>query len=244
MNLASALKPYKKELDYSYTFGVFPTLEMLANRSQSALGVLVHTKGEKNVGIRKIEEACRKRSIEFEVNDKVVERLSPKENSYVIGVFSKYELSLNKESSHVALVNPSDMGNLGAIIRTMAGFAVKDLALVRPCVDIFDPRVVRASMGALFHVSFQYFDTFHDYRQRFEHNLYPFMTNGVKALGETLFQKPFTLVFGNEAAGLPSEYRSMGISVSIRHTCAIDSLNLPIAVSIALYEAMRDAFKA
>ncbi len=120
MNLASALKPYKKEFDYSYTFGVFPTLELLANRSRSALGVLVHTKGEKNVGIRKLEEACRKRSIEFEVNDKVVERLSPKENSYVIGVFSKYELSLNRESSHVSLVNPSDMGNLGAIIRTIS----------------------------------------------------------------------------------------------------------------------------
>jgi len=233
------LKPYKREFDYSYSFGVFPTLELLASRPENVLKVLASSKGEKNEGVRKLREACRKKSIGFEVNDRVVERLSPKENNYAIGVFSKYKAALNQEGNHVALVNPGDMGNLGTIIRTMMGFGVTNLALVKPAADIFDPRVVRAAMGAIFRISFEYFDTFDAYKQRFEHNLYPFMTGGEMSLDEARFANPFTLVFGNESAGLPEEFRKIGTSVTIRHSDAIDSLNLPMAVGIGLYEASR-----
>jgi hypothetical protein len=45
----------------------------------------------------------------------------------------------------------------------MAGFGFHDLVLVRPAADAFDPKVIRASMGALFRVSFEYFDSFDDY---------------------------------------------------------------------------------
>ncbi|HKP51979.1 MAG TPA: TrmH family RNA methyltransferase [Chloroflexia bacterium] len=237
------LKPYKKEFDYSYSFGVFPTVELVANRPQSVLKVLVSAKGEKNEGVRKLRESCRKRNIEFEVNDRLVERLSPKENSYAIGVFSKYEATLSAPGAHVILVNPGDMGNLGTIIRTMLGFGVADLALIRPAVDIFDPRVVRASMGAIFRANFQYFDSLQEYSQMFGHHLYLFMTDGEVELKEANFREPFALVFGNESAGLPDEYRRLGASVSIRHSQAIDSLNLPVAVSIGLYEATRGTFE-
>lgn len=237
------LKPYKKEFEHSYSFGVFPTVELLRHRPQDVLKVLVSAKGETNEGVQKLREMCRKRNIEFEVNDRLIERLSPKENSYAVGVFSKYKISLNPEKSHVVLVNPGDMGNLGAIIRTMVGFRITDLALVRPAVDMFDPRVVRASMGALFSMSFAYFNSFDEYRQQFGHRISPFLTDGEVGLAEARFESPFALVFGNESAGLPDEYRRIGTSVSIPHSQAIDSLNLPVAVSIALYEATRGTFK-
>ena len=47
---------------------------------------------------------------------------------------------------------------------------------------------------------------------------------------------PFSLIFGNEAAGLPVEFASVGQSVRIRHTDSIDSLNLSLAAGIGLYE--------
>ena len=43
----------------------------------------------------------------------------------------------------MVLVNPSDMGNMGTIIRTMLGFNYVNLAIIRPGVDVFDPRVIR-----------------------------------------------------------------------------------------------------
>src|SRR5438067_3093941 len=168
-----ALKPYKKELDHSYTFGVFPTLELLHARPESVLKVLLSESGRKNRGVAKFEDLCRRHHFRLEVNDRAVERLAPKENAYAIGVFEKYAEKLNATANHLVLVNPSDMGNLGTIIRTMLGFGVSNLALVRPAADIFDPRTVRASMGALFGVNFQYFDIFAEYRDTYPHNLYP-----------------------------------------------------------------------
>ena len=46
----------------------------------------------------------------------------------------------------------------------------------------------------------------------------------------------FSLVFGNEAKGLDDSFLKEGTSVVIKHTNNIDSLNLPIAVGIAIYE--------
>jgi TrmH family RNA methyltransferase len=234
-----ALKPYKKELDYSYSFGVFPTLELLNTQPERAIKVLLSEAGRKNRGVAKIEQLARRHYIRIETNDRAVERLAPKENAYAIGVFKKYTARLDPAANHVVLVSPSDMGNLGTILRTALGFGVTNLALVRPAADIFDPRAVRASMGALFTVTFQYFDSFAQYKEAFPHNLYPFMTGGRTPLARAIFDPPFALVFGNESAGLPDDYLSLGTSVTIPHSPQIDSLNLTIAVGVALYEATK-----
>src|SRR3954447_12124639 len=183
------LKAYKKEFEHSYSFGVFPTVEMLEHRAGQVIEVLASSRGSKNEGVRKIAELCEGKGIRFEVNDRAVERLSPKENVYAVGVFRKYREELAEGQDHVALVNPADMGNLGTILRTMVGFGVLDLALVRPAADIFDPRVIRASMGAIFRVRFRYFDSFEAYSGAFGRNLYPFMTDGKVALGEMPFER-------------------------------------------------------
>lgn len=242
MRVDVALKPYKKELDYSYSFGVFPTLELLHAQPQSVLKVLLNEAGRKNRGVAKIEQLCRRHHIRVETNDRAVERLAPKENVYAIGVFKKYAGKLDTSANHLVLVSPSDMGNLGTIVRTALGFGVTNLALVRPAADIFDPRVVRASMGALFNVTFHYFDTFAGYRDTFHHNLYPFMTGGRTPLAQVRFDPPYALVFGNESSGLPEDYLSMGTSVTIPQGHQIDSLNLTIAVGIGLYEATKGDF--
>lgn len=234
------LKRYKKEYEHSYSYGVFPTLELLHSHPQDVIGVLVSTKGARNEGVQKIETLCKRRRIAFEVNDKAVDRLADKENVYAIGVFRKYQSPLHADESHLVLVNPGDMGNLGTIARTMVGFEVRNLALVRPAVDIFDPRVVRSSMGAVFKLAFQYFDSFGEYTSLFSHNVYPFMTNGKANLNRASFQPPFALVFGNESSGLPDEYQAVGTSVTIPYNSHdIDSLSLPVAAGIALYEARK-----
>ena len=58
----------------------------------------------------------------------------------------------------------SDAGNAGTALRSLIGFGIHDVALVRPCVDVFDPHVLRASMGAFFKMRVRTFDTFEDYR--------------------------------------------------------------------------------
>ncbi len=232
------LKRYDRDADHSYTFGVFPTLELLAWQPGQAREVLLHSRGERSAGTEQVRDRCRRAGVPVEVNDRLVERLAPKENTYAVGVFAKYAPRLAPDRPQVVLVHPSDMGNLGTIIRTLRGFGVGDLALIRPAADIFDPRVVRASMGALFQLAFAYFDSFDAYRAAFPgHRLYPFMTDGATALPDARFEAPYALVFGGESSGLPPAYHQLGASVRIPQTNAVDSLNLAVAVGIALYAA-------
>jgi RNA methyltransferase, TrmH family len=233
------LKKYTHDAPYSYTFGVFPTLELLRYQPKFVEQVLLHSAGERNEGVDKIRALCGGARIPISRDDKLVDRLSPKDNTYAVGIFTKYRPALDARANHVVLVNPADMGNLGTALRTLLGFGINNLALVKPAVDIFDPRVIRASMGAVFQVNFAYFDSFNDYHAAFGLHAYPFMTDGAMSIQEADFIEPFALVFGSESSGLTPGYHAVGTSVTIPHSTAIDSLNLSVAIGIAAYEATR-----
>ncbi len=237
------MKVYQKDSLESYTLGVFVTIELLENHIDDVISVILSSKGEKNQGVKKIIDICTRHHIPCEINDKTIQKLSKKENCYAIGVFKKYETKLDKNLNHVVLVNPGDMGNLGTIMRTMVGFGINDLAIIRPGVDMYDPKAVRASMGSLFHLRVAYFDSFEEYLKAYPHHVYCLMLKGAKSLFETQFKAPYSLVFGNESSGLPDEFLNYGQSVLINHTNKIDSLNLSMALGITLYEATKVNFK-
>ena len=127
---------------------------------------------------------------------------------------------------------------MGTIIRTLTGFGLNNLAVISPGVDIFDPKVIRASMGAIFKINFKYYEDFNQYKENFKnHKIYTFMLDGAISLKEVnhCADEKFSLVFGNEATGLDSSFSKVGTSVLIKHTDRIDSLNLTIAAGIAMY---------
>ena len=132
------------------------------------------------------------------------------------------------------------MGNVGTIIRTLTGMGVNNLAIIGDSADIFDPKVVRSSMGALFSMNFEKFGTINEYSEKFnERNLYPFTLGGKSKLGEVEFNEPYSLIFGNEGEGLGSEYNEIGTSIQIPQSEGIDSFNLSVSVAIALWEARK-----
>ncbi len=199
---------------------------------------MLSSKAEGSSGAARIRELCAAGGIPTEVADGQIERLARAENCYAVGVFAKYEAPLSATHNHVVLVSPEDSGNVGTIVRTMLGFDVADLAVVRPAVDLFAPRTVRASMGAIFQLRYAYYDGFDAYAQAFPgHALYPLMTDGTQMAAEAEFRAPWSLIFGPEAAGLSPEFHAYGHSVRIPQSGRIDSLNLAVAVGIALYAA-------
>lgn len=234
------IKPYKKEAGYSYTLGAFPTIELLACRPFLVKEVLVHSSFTDR---ETVDALCGKAGIPVTVSDKTIARLSDKENCFVVGVFEKYTESLKGDAPHIVLVNPGNMGNLGTILRTAAAMGIYDIAIISPGVDSFHPKAVRASMGALFRLRHRYYDSFESYRREFSaHGIFCFMLNGEHSLALSDVEKPelFSLVFGNEASGLPAEFASYGQSVIIPQTEAVDSLNLTIAVGIGSYIFMKE----
>lgn len=240
----TVVKRYKKEQNESYALGMTLTIELLRYRPESTDRVFMHPDLVRHEAYDLLESLCKANDIPLEVNVRAFNVLSPKENCFVIGLFRKFGTQLATDQSHIVLVNPANAGNLGTIIRSGIGFGMDNLALIRPAVDIFDPKVVRASMGSLFKMRFEYFDDFSSYIRRFgRHNCYPFMLQAGSPLPEVRFKEPFALIFGNEATGLPALFSDMGQSVVIPQTDQIDSLNLPIAVSIALYESAKANLK-
>ncbi len=232
------LKKYKHDSLYSYTLGMAPTLELIQCRCEQVGKVYIHPNYTQKDERYNIFQLCESKNIPWEINKKVFDRLSMKENVFVLGMFYKYQAPVSAEKPHVVLVNPSNSGNLGTIIRTGLGFGFRDLVIIRPGVDPYDPKSIRSSMGALFHINLSFFDSFAAYRAQFpQHAVYPFMLKGSVPL-DTILEKPqppFSLVFGNEATGLPDEFLQYGQSIRIPQSQEIDSLNLSIAFGIAAY---------
>lgn len=237
------LQRYRSSLPYTYTLGAFPTLEGLRHQPRHALRILVHSGGERRRNLSEIRARCDACGIPLEINDEAVTRLSHKGNVLVIGVFEKYPATLREDTDHLMLVAPQDPGNVGTILRTALGFGVRDIALVAPEVDPFNPHVVRASLGARFALNVAYFESLEHYLERYRESynphLYPFLPVAEHVLGEVAFLSPFTLIFGPEWPGLPESYRELGRSVSIPQSPAVESLNLAVAVGIALYETRK-----
>lgn len=230
------IKRYQKKLEYSYAFGAYPVLDLLREHPDTVYEILLKQEGLKSEGITEIQEICKEKGINVEINGRLIDKVAVKENTYAVGVFKKYDEKILEDQNHIVLVNPSNMGNLGTIVRTMLGFGIKDLAIIKPGVDIFDPLVVRSTMGALFKIRFEYFQNIEEYLKRFtKHHKYPFMLNGSKNINEIKFKEPFSIIQGNESTGLDDSYLKVGESVYIPHSKEIDSLNLSIATGIAAW---------
>ena len=236
---------YHKEDKVSYSLGITLTFELLKYKKEYVNKIYIHSAIKQGDTLDKLELLCKEAGIKIEYTDKIFNVLSQKENCYVIGEFVKFQGKLKQDAPHIVLVNPSNAGNMGTIMRSSLGFGINQIAIIRDAVDAFDPKVVRASMGAIFSTDFEYFDSFNGYTGKYgssDRELYPFMLDAKISLHDINPGKKFSLIFGNEAAGLPAEFASVGTSVIIPHSADIDSLNLPIAASIAMFEATRQIF--
>ena len=238
-----SLSAYKSDLDYSYAPGIFPSMECLLHRPDKVRRLLVHSAAQGHEGVERLAGYASDLGIRIEDADRALARISGKDNCYAAAVFEKYQDTLYPARPHVLLHNPGDTGNIGTILRTALGFGIEDVALIRPCADLFDPKTVRASMGSIFSLRVHVFDSFDDYRKAYSsRNYYPFMLDSSTPLETVLKRKlspASTLIFGNEGKGLPPEFAALGTPVRISSNNKIDSLNLAIAAGIGIYEFMK-----
>ncbi len=230
------IKKYKNDFTYSYTLGPFPSFELITSRPKSVLEVHISQNFNEK---EKLISLCDNHSIPYVIGEKTLQRISDKDKCYVSAVFEKYEDTLQKNAPHIVLVNPSDMGNLGTIIRSMLAFNIKNLAIIKPAADVFNPKVIRASMGAIFKINVQTFDSFESYSKIYEsqREFYPFMLLAKTTLSPETSPKSknFSLIFGNESSGLPDYFKDIGTPILIPQSEEVDSLNLGVSVALASF---------
>jgi TrmH family RNA methyltransferase len=149
----------------------------------------------------------------------------------------------------VALDFVQDPGNLGTIIRAAAWFGIKNIVCSVDCVDVFNPKVIQASMGAILHVNVYYSDLkkFVVLANEKKIPVFGTMLEGESIYNHKLDNKGIILL-GNESKGISDELIPF-ITERIMipgHTKAmpgIESLNVSMAASVVFSEFLRKSVR-
>ena len=140
-----------------------------------------------------------------------------------------------------------DPGNVGTLVRAAAAFGASALVTSPGSADLFGPKTVRASMGALFAVRvFAELQLADVVDQLPAVTVYGLTAHGGEALGASGLERPAVLVVGAERAGLSRTVsahvdRLVTIPLAPAAAAAVESLNAGVAGAIALYEFSRRA---
>lgn len=148
-----------------------------------------------------------------------------------------------KDAAFVCLEDIQDPGNLGTIMRTAEGAGMSAVVMSKGCVDLFNPKVVRATMGAMYRVPFYVTDdmTTEVERLRAEgFSMYAARLDADKDYTEYTYEGKTGLLIGNEANGLKpetSEMADQGIRIPMEGE--LESLNAAVSAALLMYEVHR-----
>lgn len=172
--------------------------------------------------------------------DKLGETVSPQG---ILSVFPFPSLPIHQPATPLFLVvdRIRDPGNLGTLLRTAAAAGVTAVYCADETVDPFNPKVVRAGMGAHFRVPILELDDAHVASIRQSTSLRVLADLGELASYDAVdWRKPATLIVASEADGPSPEARALATeAVTIPMESGVESLNVAVAGSIILFEAAR-----
>lgn len=132
-----------------------------------------------------------------------------------------------------------DPGNLGTIIRTCEAAGVSGIILSKESVDIYNPKVVRSTMGAILRVPFYESENLKEDIKKIKQNnykLYAAHLGGKKLYNEVKKDGAYGFIIGNEANGISDEVAALADELVIIPMYGnVESLNAAIAASILMF---------
>ena len=134
-----------------------------------------------------------------------------------------------------------DPGNMGTIIRSAVAFNIDTIVIGDGCVDVYSPKVVRATQGMIFHVPLVFYsiDKLIPILKKLKipvFSTYVKYGEEVKNLSHDE-KEVFALIIGNEGNGVNPKYLEMSDKfIYIPMNSVVESLNVGVATSIILYE--------
>lgn len=143
----------------------------------------------------------------------------------------------------MVLEHLQDPGNLGTILRTAEGAGVTGIVMDRECVDIYNPKTIRSTMGSIYRMPFCYVE---DLKAAIGHlkeagiGVYAAHLDGRHDYDEEDYGRPCAFLIGNEGNGLSQETAELAdIYIKIPMEGQVESLNAAIAASVLMFEAGR-----
>lgn len=148
---------------------------------------------------------------------------------------------ITSEGTHILLDSLQDPGNIGAIIRTADAFGIKSVIMSKMCADAYNPKAIRASMGAIFRQEIHVMELAELEKLKY----IGFRIIGAEAgeIQRDISGVPLQnsiVAIGNEGNGLSMDVRSLCdemVTIPISHKC--ESLNAAVAAAIVMWEAAK-----
>ncbi|SFX77364.1 RNA methyltransferase, TrmH family [Thermoactinomyces sp. DSM 45891] len=149
-------------------------------------------------------------------------------------------------STFLLLDEVQDPGNVGTLLRTAQGMGITGVYLGHGTVDLYNPKVVRASMGALFHVPI--------FPRNLELAIQSMKQKGITIVGtsphagQCHFEYPFpsrtAILLGNEGRGVnPDVLAQADVEVQIPMPGNTESFNVSVTGAILMYERVRQSYR-
>ncbi|MDO4166585.1 MAG: RNA methyltransferase [Eubacteriales bacterium] len=136
-----------------------------------------------------------------------------------------------------------DPGNLGTVMRTAEGAGMSGVLLSKGSVDLFNPKVVRSTMGAIFRVPYCYVEDLAEVARQIRnmgYEVYGTAMEGSVAYDEPDYTAGAAVVIGNEANGISETvFQSVTKRIRIPMEGQLESLNAAISAAIVMYEMQR-----
>ena len=158
----------------------------------------------------------------------------------------KYDLEelLQVENPHfIVLDNLQDPGNMGTIVRTAEAAGVDAIFMSKDCVDIYNPKTIRSTMGSIYRMPFIYIEDVEKLLDIFKKNgvkSYAAHLDGKNSYDQEDYACGTAILIGNEGNGLREEVaQKADIWVKIPMRGQVESLNAAIAASVLMFEVFR-----
>ncbi|SET49770.1 RNA methyltransferase, TrmH family [Natronincola peptidivorans] len=213
------------------------------------IAFVLYTEELRNVqGGSDLLEKLKRNNKLYEISKDLYRKLSDTENPQGIMAIvdikntSLQELSIKDEDFYIILNEIQDPGNMGTIIRTAEAAGVDAVILTKGCVDPYNTKTVRATMGALFHMPIIQLEGSQEW-------IYYLKKKGVKLIASNLntdntyldidYQGKIAIIIGNEANGIDQSLLSkVDMSIKIPILGKVESLNASVASAILIYKAI------
>ncbi len=262
---AEGLRAVQEAVQYADVTELFYTeaeagrLDVVLEAAESVTADIKEKSGNKNNANHNNAGTAKKRNEAangirmYQVDEKVMAKLSDtKAPQGVLAVIRTPEQSLRQlrpgtasdnNAPVIILDRVQDPGNLGTIIRTADAAGALGLILLEGCVDAYSPKVVRASMGSLFHLPVVQDVTAEEaltwcYRNGYE----PAATalKNAQNVYKADISKKMAFLFGNEANGVAEELQAAAETrLFIPMAGLAESMNVAMAAGIILFEGLR-----
>ena len=179
----------------------------------------------------------------------LADKINPSEMLITVKIKQNTLNDINTENPFLVVFDrPSDYGNLGSMIRTANAFNTDGILIIGHGVDIYDPKVIRASLGSIFFtkiILIESMEVLSEYikilKKKNSIEIIGTDSTGIISVNDYKIKRPVMIIIGNEAKGISIKLKEICDKIiKIPMEGNINSLNVSCAASILMWEVYKN----